>query len=644
MKKLFIFCSCILFAVQSFAQSIGINNNTPHSSAILDVKSNTKGMLLPRTSTTSRNAIVNPAKGLLLYDTTTSGFWFHNGTAWASLAGSSGWGLTGNAATATNFIGTTNNQPLRFRVNNTWAGEIHPTSGNVFLGVAAGQANSAGQGNTAVGDHSLFANTDGNFNASVGSNALQANSTGYNNSALGAYSLTNNTTGADNTAAGRNSLFANTTGSQNTAFGKDALLTNITGAGNTANGYQALYFNNAFDNTAFGAGALYANTSGNKNVAVGTDALAQNQTGNYNTGNGFNALRFNTTGNNNTATGANALTFNSTGRDNTASGFLSLWANNGGSNNTASGSLALYNNTSGDGNTASGYQSLYSNTTGFSNVAMGGRALYSNTTGYYNIASSADALYSNTTGANNIASGLNALRSNTTGSANIGIGANALSNLTTGVRNIALGADAGTAPGSPNVQNTISIGNIDILNGASNQVIIGNFSSTGYYSNNPWATFSDARIKTNIKEEVKGLDFIMRLKPVTYHKSINEMVGLTGNKKMADFPGKYDIEKIKFSGFLAQEVEQAAIASGYDFSGLHKPQNKNGLYALSYETFVVPLVKAIQEQQVLIEKLTKQVEQNKKPAMVENQQLIIEEFKKQITEMKNEIELLKKKN
>ena len=93
----------------------------------------------------------------------------------------------------------------------------------------------------------------------------------------------------------------------------------------------------------------------------------------------------------------------------------------------------------------------------------------------------------------------------------------------------------------------------------------------------------------------------MRLKPVTYHKSIRAMVSITGNKETADFAGKYDVEKIKYSGFLAQEVEQAAKETGYDFSGLHKPNNKNDLYALSYETFVVPLVKAVQEQQSLIQ-------------------------------------------
>ncbi len=122
MKKIFLITfSCILFSMAIVAQSIGINNTTPHASAILDIKSNNKGILLPRTSTTSRNAIASPAKGLILYDTTTSGFWFHNGIAWTQLSGgSNGWNLTGNGGTdsATNFIGTTDYKPLVFRTNN----------------------------------------------------------------------------------------------------------------------------------------------------------------------------------------------------------------------------------------------------------------------------------------------------------------------------------------------------------------------------------------------------------------------------------------------------------------------------------------------------------------------------------------------
>ena len=67
-------------------------------------------------------------------------------------------------------------------------------------------------------------------------------------------------------------------------------------------------------------------------------------------------------------------------------------------------------------------------------------------------------------------------------------------------------------------------------------------------------------------------------------------------------------EEMVQTGFIAQEVEQAAQQTGYHFSGIDKPKNENDLYGLRYAEFVVPLVKAVQEQQALIEKLSKKVE------------------------------------
>ena len=70
------------------------------------------------------------------------------------------------------------------------------------------------------------------------------------------------------------------------------------------------------------------------------------------------------------------------------------------------------------------------------------------------------------------------------------------------------------------------------------------------------------------------------------------------------------------------------------------------LYGLRYAEFVVPLVKAMQEQQSLIDTLKKQVEAAKAeiPMQIGKQQGIIEELKKQVDEMKKEIGLLKNKN
>ena len=60
-------------------------------------------------------------------------------------------------------------------------------------------------------------------------------------------------------------------------------------------------------------------------------------------------------------------------------------------------------------------------------------------------------------------------------------------------------------------------------------------------------------------------------------------------------------ENILYSGFSAQQVESAAKKIGYNFSGIQIPQNDKDHYSLAYAEFVVPLVKAIQEQQLQIE-------------------------------------------
>ena len=62
----------LIFSMQlASAQNIGIGTNTPDSSALLELNSSSKGFLPPRMTTAQRNAIVNPAVGLQIYNTTT---------------------------------------------------------------------------------------------------------------------------------------------------------------------------------------------------------------------------------------------------------------------------------------------------------------------------------------------------------------------------------------------------------------------------------------------------------------------------------------------------------------------------------------------------------------------------------------------
>src|SRR5687768_12004094 len=65
--------------------SISLDSSPPDPSAMLDVKSTTKGMLIPRMTSMQRDLIVNPATGLLVFDDTTVSFWFYNGMAWTEL-------------------------------------------------------------------------------------------------------------------------------------------------------------------------------------------------------------------------------------------------------------------------------------------------------------------------------------------------------------------------------------------------------------------------------------------------------------------------------------------------------------------------------------------------------------------------------
>jgi len=95
--------SIIGIVIVANAQSVAINNDgiAAHSSAMLDVKSTTKGFLIPRMSTVNRVGIITPADGLLVFDTDTKGFWYYSNNVWneipKSIGGGSGGSPTGPA-------------------------------------------------------------------------------------------------------------------------------------------------------------------------------------------------------------------------------------------------------------------------------------------------------------------------------------------------------------------------------------------------------------------------------------------------------------------------------------------------------------------------------------------------------------------
>jgi hypothetical protein len=84
---MFILCvTFIWMATATFAQvSISTDNSEPDNSAMLDVKSTSKGMLVPRMSTSERNAITSPATGLVIFNTSTNAFEYFTNTVWLNL-------------------------------------------------------------------------------------------------------------------------------------------------------------------------------------------------------------------------------------------------------------------------------------------------------------------------------------------------------------------------------------------------------------------------------------------------------------------------------------------------------------------------------------------------------------------------------
>jgi len=501
-----------------------------------------------------------------------------------------GWTRTGNSGTKsdTNFIGTIDNVGLTFKVNNNRAGFLDPGTNSVFYGIGAGSSNTLGNNNTLIGYNSFKSNLVGSNATSIGANAmLYANNTTTSftcyNVAVGFESLRGSTTPANNI------------GNYNTGIGYQTLWSNTSGNYNSANGMYALRLNTTGNyNTSDGAYALYSNTTGIYNTASGAYALYSNTTGNYNSASGSNSLRSNTTGSNNTANGYQALRLNVTGYGNLAEGMY-----------------ALYSNTTGYYNSASGYQALYSNTTGFNNTAYGYQAIYSNITGYNNCALGYHAFRSNTTGYENTAVGYFTNYYSVVSSGNTAVGFSAGGNYNNGSDNTFIGAYTGANAAS--YSNSTVLGSNTSMT-ASNQVRVGNTSVTSVGGQVGWTTLSDARIKRNIQNNVSGLEFILKLRPVTYNIDVVEadkFLGLDGLKSHTtteEIEAKSAKSKIVYSGFIAQEVEAAAKQSTYEFSGVDAPKNDKDLYGIRYAEFVVPLVKAVQEQQAIINEMKLQIE------------------------------------
>lgn len=177
-------------------------------------------------------------------------FWRGDGTWAAPVA--SGWSLTGNAGInpSSNFIGTTDNNPLRFRVNNIPSGYLG-TNDYTFYGYQAG-LNNTGGGNTGFGHRALATVTTAFENTAIGNNAQE-----------------NLTSGIWNVAVGSGALRQLNTANYNTAVGTLALANVLGNWSNSALGSEALMFARGSGNSAIGRGAGQYDSLGDFNTYIG---------------------------------------------------------------------------------------------------------------------------------------------------------------------------------------------------------------------------------------------------------------------------------------------------------------------------------------------------------------------------------------
>jgi hypothetical protein len=255
-----------------------------------------------------------------------------------------------------------------------------------------------------------------------------------------------------------------------------------------------------------------------------------------------------------------------------------MYNNSVGGYNISLGDWSLFKNDTSH-NIALGYSSLYNNVSGEYNIAIGKNSLEANTEGDYNIAIGERSSIRNTSGEDNIAIGRLSMQNNTTGYDNVVIGYGASSGIT-GTRNIVIGYLASSS--RDDVSNQITLGNNGITSLRAQVTSI--------------TALSDRRDKTDILTISEGIDFIKKLKPVsfTWNTRDKAKVGL------------------KSAGFIAQDLlslqKSSPIGENLDLVSEDNPEKLEA----RYNNLLPVMVKAIQDQQAIIEELKKELEAVKK--------------------------------
>ncbi|MBE0640254.1 MAG: DUF1566 domain-containing protein [Bacteroidales bacterium] len=253
-RTLLLFATALLLGIQSYAQTgvaINTTGNDPDTSAMLDVSSTTKGLLIPRMTEAQRTAIALPAKGLLVYQNDgTEGFYYYDGSAWTnlSLVNFNESNYTYNAKTGVKLQADNaeTNVDLVLSPKGNGAIMAHQPDGT--------EAGGNNRGQYAV-DFQMVRDDPSQVASGVGSAVF-----GFYNKVSGAYSYA---LGYRNTVSGQNSFAV---GDNNTSNGK---FSTAIGSLNTASNLFSLSYGGSNSATGMGSFAF-----GSHNQASGALSLA----------------------------------------------------------------------------------------------------------------------------------------------------------------------------------------------------------------------------------------------------------------------------------------------------------------------------------------------------------------------------------
>lgn len=134
------------------SRNVGIGIATPDPSALLELSSTQKGLLIPRMTTTQRDSVVRPASSLLIYNTSVSAYQYNIGTPaapewvtlmWTRSPGGNAdrlyWSLSGNdSLQATAYLGSRDSSTVRFATNATVRMSIAPVTGAITMQTLSG--------------------------------------------------------------------------------------------------------------------------------------------------------------------------------------------------------------------------------------------------------------------------------------------------------------------------------------------------------------------------------------------------------------------------------------------------------------------------------------------------------------------------